>query len=207
MCFRQALRNAVVFCAPACSTFDRQTPSVQPAPQFPASRIDRRSIFERELGFGLDLRMTEFGRGPVALHLIAAAAGQGQIAYAAAATPGTWNDMLNFQGHIFCPAVSAFADPLLKQVFPDLVTHQLSLLVLNPGYFRVFQRLSIKLDQFQGEGRYRCRPDQASAPCLDIGKAASQTRRQPTFPPAAVIKPGGAVAGMARPTTAANCPS
>ena len=106
--------------------------------------------------------------------------------------------MLDLKRHILNAAISALASPFLQQVFADFITVQGSLLVLHSGDFGINQRLRVELDEFQAELCNGCDFLQSADPGCNIRDPAQQTRRQPAFRSAAVIKSGWPVACLVR---------
>ena len=98
--------------------------------------------------------------------------------------------MLDLERHIVRTAISALASPFPQQVFADFITVQGSLLVFHSGDFGIHQRLRVEPDEFQAERCHGCDSLQAAEPGCSIRDPAHQTRRQPAFGSAAVIKPG-----------------
>ena len=63
--------------------------------------------------------------------------------------------MLDLKRHVFFATVSAFPTPLLKQILPDLVPSQFSLLIFDARDFWVLHLLRVERSDLYGGSRDR----------------------------------------------------
>ena len=76
--------------------------------------------------------------------------------------------MIDLQREISFAAVDALTAPLLQQVFPDFVSGQRPLLVLDPADLRVLHQLGIKADRFDVDRPDRRKLAVAPGPGKDV---------------------------------------
>ena len=74
--------------------------------------------------------------GRVAFGHVARLTGYCQVTGSAGSSLGSWDDMIDLQREISFVAVNALTAPLLEQVFPDFISGQRPLLVLDPADLR-----------------------------------------------------------------------
>ena len=67
--------------------------------------------------------------------------------------------MLDFQGNILCTAVDALPVKFFQQVFANLVTCKLAMLVFYAGYIGILHQLRVGLYILVGDRTKRKHPD------------------------------------------------
>src|SRR5262245_48477716 len=122
--------------------------------------------------------MTELYRRSVTFLLIAGLASKRQIRDAIRSAARTRNDVFDLQRNITLAAIGAPAAPLLQQILANLVACKLALLIFNTPDFRIFDQLSVELDQFHRNAAQRISPAQPLSPCLNVIDATLERWRQ-----------------------------
>jgi hypothetical protein len=133
-----------------------------------------------------------------ALGLVARQAGGDQIRNPVAAAFDFGNDVVFGQRLVSPSAVGATVTLLVEEVFPEFPAFQRSLLIFDPGNFRVLELLDIEFDRFNdplGDGRP---PAEFGEPVEGVVGHTSQGRRDSVVFPPAVVKAGGAAPKVCR---------
>ena len=98
--------------------------------------------------------------------------------------------MIDIKWDIVCSAVDALAAEFFKQILPEFVTSQLSLLILSPFNFRVLGKLRIELYKLLADSFNRGYLAQSRNPRKNAVCSMLQGRSKPPLCSPAVQEPG-----------------
>jgi hypothetical protein len=118
--------------------------------------------------------------GPIPFRLVAPPAGKRQVRHPIRSAPALGVNVLDFERHVFLPAVGAPTPPLFEQVFAQLVTEERPMLVLDALDVGGLQGLGVEADEFQTDPGHRHPAPEPSHPGGYRLHPMAQTRRQPT---------------------------
>jgi len=77
--------------------------------------------------------------------------------------------MFDLQRYICFLTIRTPSLPLFQQIVPQLLAHQVSLLVGYPGDFWVLHRLGVEFDEFETDGSKGTEPSESPDPGEHVG--------------------------------------